>query len=48
MIVIDDGSGYCEIESQKVDKKIDSPIELGKVVKNSTERKLSGPREMRI
>ena len=30
MIVIDDGSGYCEIESQKVDKKIDSPIELGK------------------
>ena len=30
MIVIDDGSEYCEIEGQKVDKKVDSPIELGK------------------
>ena len=30
MIVIDDGSEYCEIESQKVDEKIDFPIELAK------------------
>ena len=30
MIVIGDGSEYCEIEGQKVDKKVDSPIELGK------------------
>ena len=30
MIVIDDGSEHCEIECQKVDKKADSPIELGK------------------
>ena len=30
MIVIDDDSEYCEIESQKVDKKVDSPTELWK------------------
>ena len=30
MIVIDDGSEYCEIEGQKVDKKVDFPKELGK------------------
>ena len=30
MIVIGDGSEYCEIEGQKVDRKVDSPIELGK------------------
>ena len=30
MTVMDDGSEYCEIESQKVDKKVESPIELGK------------------
>ena len=30
MIVIDDGSEYCEIEGQKKDKKLDFPIELGK------------------
>ena len=30
MIVIDDGSEYCEIEGQKVDKKVDFPIKLGK------------------
>ena len=28
MIVIDDGSEYCEIEGQKVDQKVDFPIEL--------------------
>ena len=36
MLVIDDGSKYCEIEGQKVDKKVDSPI----VDKNSTKRNL--------
>ena len=36
MLVIDDGSKYCEIEGQKVDKKVDSPI----VGKNSTKRNL--------
>ena len=30
MIVVDDGSEDCEIECQKVDKKVDPPIELGK------------------
>ena len=30
MIVIDDGCEYCEIEGQKVDKKVDFSIELGK------------------
>ena len=30
MIVIDNGSEYCKIESQKVGKKEDFPIELGK------------------
>ena len=26
MTVMDDGSEFCEIESQKVDKNVDSPI----------------------
>ena len=30
MIVIDDGSEYYEIEGQKVDEKVDFPIELQK------------------
>ena len=30
MIVLDDGSGPCEIEGQKLEEKVDSPIELGK------------------
>ena len=30
MIVIDDGSEYCEIEGQKVDKKVDFHIGLEK------------------
>ena len=30
MIVIDGGYEYCEIEDQKVNKKVDFPKELGK------------------
>ena len=30
MIVVDDGSEHCETEGQKVDEKVDFPIELEK------------------
>ena len=45
MIVIDDGSEYCEIEGQKVNKKVDFAIELGKNRQKLHRKKAVRPKE---
>ena len=44
MIVIDDGSEYCEIEGQKVDQKVDFPIELEKSEQELPREKVVRPK----
>ena len=45
MIVIDDGSKYCEIEGQKVDEKVNFPIELQKSGEVLPREKVVRPKE---
>ena len=44
MIVIDDGSEYCEIKGQKVDEKVDFPIELEKSERELPREKVVRPK----
>ena len=44
MIVIDDGSEYCEIEGQKVDEKVDFPIESEKNERELPREKIVRPK----
>ena len=44
MIVLDDGSEFCEIEGQKLEEKVDSPIELGKSRQKLHREKVVSPK----